>query len=223
MDEKIQQSIFNFHLHIEMRASRNMNKQTLAFDDKIKDAIIQAAVAELMRLEDSNNGRLPHKAMVTVIEGIQKRGYEVGQNLLNHMKKSAHEHLKPLSEIEFDSDNMCISNASGITSSTTSSDKRQRGRPIGSSLISKKEQLDLRAECINDITRCYALELQRKKEANNNYNIKITRTDNGFLDNLIKKKWEEHGIAHSLSSAEFVSAETIRTQVKNGISIQPCH
>jgi hypothetical protein len=97
------------------RSSQQDNSND-SFDDKIREAVIQAAVSELIRLEDSNNGRLPHKAMQNIIDGIKKRGYVVGRGLLNHQKRIARERLKPTSSVEFTiaDDNINISHGSDI-------------------------------------------------------------------------------------------------------------
>jgi hypothetical protein len=58
-----------------------------------------------------------------VIDGLQKRGYEVGRSLLNHFQKNDQDGSKPLPAIEFDTDNVCVSNDSDVTRSITCSER----------------------------------------------------------------------------------------------------
>jgi hypothetical protein len=80
-----------------------------------QNAAIDVAVDQLIRIADSNNGRLPHQAMGNAILGLSMLGIKVERNFRNHRKRIRMLSERPLLAIDIANSSVA---SSDITMST---------------------------------------------------------------------------------------------------------
>jgi hypothetical protein len=161
---------------------KRSHSNKMDFTSQLRATCIAVAVNELIRREDSNGGRLPHLAMEEIIDGLRKQGIVVDRNHLNYKKRVARNSNKPVV-------NVVIANNSGVdtevsdvtgTSTTGGGGTQRRGRPSGTTNEAKSKRWERRADCINDITQCYAAALELLKDSSSTTNRKAI-ADRGWF------------------------------------------
>jgi hypothetical protein len=185
------------------------------FMNTLRATSIDAAVNEIIKKKNSNNGRLPQGSMRQILSDLRSTGIVTDRDHLNYMvaKRNATKPTVPLAvadnntvpvtDINTNTEEVDISTItnSDVPTATDESTKK-RGRRVGTSISALFTNKQRKIECINEISEIFATE---QKESCN-------RTSNSYLDNLITKKWEEYG----LDSSDTVSKDTIRSRVKRG-------
>jgi hypothetical protein len=161
--------------------------------------------------------------MNRVLDDLQRGGITVNRDYLNYRRRNF-DPSRPLPVIEINRDggtNRISGLTSGESEDTVASElvseinqsdflsQRGRGRPTGTTLEAKVKRTKARADCINEITKCYIDEMEAKIYNNRQ------KTSNGFLTNLILNKWRQYGLLNcEFNKNNMVSPETIRNRFK---------
>lgn len=217
-------------------ARRGTGQQGPSFATLLRNQALDAAVVELIRLEQVHSNRTPHGSMEKVLGDLRNNGVVVTRDQLNYRKKvhkkrlSANVLLPHPESLTIDSG--CSPAISGLTTISTGEPtaetegtdetSKRRGRPTGTTIQAMIDRKKLRAECINNITKCYAEELKRVRETR--FKCRMSRTKVGFLDALIRRKWREYNL-HLIPeyNIQMVSNETIRNRCNSCLDMYAMH
>lgn len=196
------------------KSDENTRKRSKSssFSKHIRETAINEAVSYLLKQEDdSKNNRLPHGVLDKVIEDLAENGCRVDRNHMNYRKRVARSKLPTIiPEIDLELEEVVDSNVDDLNNDDT---PIKYGRPAGKTMFSKKKELDLKIECINEITKIYTEELLNRKLNNG-------RCKRSFLNDLIVSKWIEYELEGLVPR---VPAETIRNRFKKGVKADCCH
>jgi hypothetical protein len=198
-----------------MRSSKEKTNNSISII--VQQAAIDAAVEQLIRMTDENNGRLPHQAMEEAIDGLRLLGINVDWNFINYRKRMKLEKQSPLigtdvnvgNNLSTQSEITTITNI-GSSNSSASCSLSFRGRPSGTTSSAKQKRMKLRSDCINEIATLYNSELINSRLLG----LQNSRTNVGFLKKLVTTKWNEYGLTEFDDTVKEVSCETIRNRVK---------
>ncbi len=187
---------------------------------KWHQSALQDVVNDLVKeKEEGWKNKAARDSYTTKIKSLELIGISITPNALykrveRESKKKPNEPTSTIEEVVLNdpsevSSISCPSTLTNITDSetqdlqTSTISSSKAGRPKGSTMQKKREDISKYKQCLNAITEEYHKELISHKETRR-------RLMSGHLEAVIKQKKEEFGVS------DYISAKTIRTRINRG-------
>ncbi len=178
--------------------------------------------------EEGWKSRTSRDSYTMKLKCLELMGISITRNALykrveRQSKKKPNAPTRPVEELALNQDDIDVSSISSpsteshkmhsmaeiqdLTNTMASSSKA--GRPKGSTIQKKREDISRYRECVSAVTEAYCNELTHNKEQNK-------RLMKGYLEEVIAQKQEEFGVSNK------ISASTIKSCMYRG-SLAPTH